>query len=424
MPQPQTNGQEIRGWKEIAAHLGVSVRTAQTFEKEQGLPVRRGTGVKAPVYAVRAEIQAWTPRPSDVPLQELTAMPTESAVGRRQWLGRALGTAGMVIGGLGLWAGARKWSIRPRPSAYRVDGAILSVMTEDGSVLWRHRFPFPLMTEYYQLGARRCLFVDVDGDGQSETLFTYCPFDRPNERSLVCFDVQGGRRWEFLAGKAVEDNLGRRFNPPFWPNFFEVVNPQHSRASQIVVSSNHHYSFANQVAVVDGKSGRLLSEYWHRGHLYHISVADLNGAPSVLLSGVNDAPDYKKATVVAFDQRHISGATRNPRGGVYFQGMQPGTETVVVFFPRTPISRDEEFNLVIDVRVTRDNITAIVVEGTAITAPSLAYEVDHFLKVINVMLSGPLQERYLTLQEAGVLPRESFEAISDRLKRQVHVIRY
>jgi len=50
---------ELVGWKAIAACLRVSVRTAQDFEKLRGLPVRRGSGVKAPVFALRAELEDW-----------------------------------------------------------------------------------------------------------------------------------------------------------------------------------------------------------------------------------------------------------------------------------------------------------------------------------------------------------------------------
>jgi hypothetical protein len=84
-----------------------------------------------------------------------------------------------------------------------------------------------------------------------------------------------------------------------------------------VVSSNHHWSFPNQVAVLDGKTGKLLSEYWHRGHLLHMTITDIDGdgEPEVLLGGVNDAPEYKQATLVVFKVPMISGASKNPAGG-------------------------------------------------------------------------------------------------------------
>lgn len=49
----------LRGWKEIASHLGVTVRTAQSWEKERGLPVRRVPGKRGMVYCSVAEADAW-----------------------------------------------------------------------------------------------------------------------------------------------------------------------------------------------------------------------------------------------------------------------------------------------------------------------------------------------------------------------------
>ena len=47
-------------WREIAAYLGRGVRTAQRWETEFGLPVRRiSQGVKSAVLAVPSEIDAW-----------------------------------------------------------------------------------------------------------------------------------------------------------------------------------------------------------------------------------------------------------------------------------------------------------------------------------------------------------------------------
>ncbi len=54
MPESPKPPAEPGGWKEIAANLGVSVRTAQNSEKERGLPVRRAFGTKAPVSALAA----------------------------------------------------------------------------------------------------------------------------------------------------------------------------------------------------------------------------------------------------------------------------------------------------------------------------------------------------------------------------------
>jgi len=49
----------LRTWKEIAEYLGVSVRTAQLWEKERGLPVRRMEGVRPQVRALTQDLEVW-----------------------------------------------------------------------------------------------------------------------------------------------------------------------------------------------------------------------------------------------------------------------------------------------------------------------------------------------------------------------------
>ena len=149
---------------------------------------------------------------------------------------------------------------------------------------------------------------------------------------------------------------------------------------------------------------------------------DGDGEPEVLLGGVNDAPEYKQATLVIFDHRRISGATVDPEGRVYFQGMSPGTEKWVVFFPRTPVSLPEEFNIVADVRPAPGRITVTVSEGTSGEEPAMIYEFDFALRPINAMLGGDMVRRYRELREQRKLP-ESAEALAQRMMREIKVIR-
>ncbi|MGJ5815585.1 hypothetical protein [Paludibaculum fermentans] len=52
--------ERMEGWKEMAAHLGRSVRTIQRWERESGLPVRRLlVGGKPQVFAYRQELDGW-----------------------------------------------------------------------------------------------------------------------------------------------------------------------------------------------------------------------------------------------------------------------------------------------------------------------------------------------------------------------------
>jgi|SRR5579883_625883 len=50
----------LNSWKEISAHLGRGVRTAQRWERDLGLPVRRPRGKhRSAVIAFRKELDLW-----------------------------------------------------------------------------------------------------------------------------------------------------------------------------------------------------------------------------------------------------------------------------------------------------------------------------------------------------------------------------
>src|SRR3954449_8984063 len=50
---------ELTSWKQIAAHLGVNVRTAQKWERDRGLPIRRIPGGHGRVSAEAATLDVW-----------------------------------------------------------------------------------------------------------------------------------------------------------------------------------------------------------------------------------------------------------------------------------------------------------------------------------------------------------------------------
>jgi hypothetical protein len=58
-PEPPL-GERLDSWKEIAAYLKREVRTAQRWEKNEGLPVRRHQHDKlSTVFAYKSELDAW-----------------------------------------------------------------------------------------------------------------------------------------------------------------------------------------------------------------------------------------------------------------------------------------------------------------------------------------------------------------------------
>src|SRR6201986_4373858 len=58
-PSMSSGPRPLTSWKEIAHYLGVNVRTAQKWERERGLPVRRSDGARSRVNADEAALDTW-----------------------------------------------------------------------------------------------------------------------------------------------------------------------------------------------------------------------------------------------------------------------------------------------------------------------------------------------------------------------------
>lgn len=63
----------LSGWKDIATYLGKGVRTAQRYERDLQLPVRRPAGnVRGSVIALGSELDEWVARSPTKPLAHAT----------------------------------------------------------------------------------------------------------------------------------------------------------------------------------------------------------------------------------------------------------------------------------------------------------------------------------------------------------------
>ena len=423
MTSGDNSGTQLSGWKEIADYLRVSVRTAQTMEKEQGLPIRRGAGQKAPVFAIAAELDEWRLRraePQAAPDASLVVPVPAAASSRRDWLRYGILTAPVGAVALGLAAAGYKLRLNGRntPASCQVNGSALVVYGQDGSEVWRHSFGAGP-------GGGVCRLADLDGSGHRSVLSTWSDGSPFSGSKVVAFDSNGGLRWRFSPDHGVTDILGRQFLPPFWTGHVTLFRPRGAKRDHIAVSSQHSYSFPNQVAILDGQTGKVVSEYWHRGHLNFLGTVDLDGdgQPEILAAGVNDAPEYKQATLLVLDPRKLSGATPHPKGGSYFRGIPPVPAKRTVFFPRTAVSQTLEFNRAWAIGIQPERLIIQVVESIALDSPdTVIYEFDYGFRLRNVALSDALQNHLIALQDRGEAPKEPVAVIAERLKREVVVL--
>jgi DNA-binding beta-propeller fold protein YncE len=99
LPEP---GDRLNSWKEVAAFLGRTVRTVQRWEKEDGLPLRRGgPGRRGAVTASKQEISEWWERRRDTLDAAPVPLPISPSRRGSAWLVAAVA----VLMGAAIFAG-------------------------------------------------------------------------------------------------------------------------------------------------------------------------------------------------------------------------------------------------------------------------------------------------------------------------------
>jgi hypothetical protein len=291
----EREGRVLHSWKEIADCLGVTVRSAQRWEKESGLPVHRlGTGLRARVFAYEAELLAWRSRIQQPPpaAQDAGSGPPETAPPEDRrwkpkpglWLAAGVALAAVAAAVVGYDPGLIP-ALR-EPAAWRFAGRRLTVLDGKRRVCWEKHFPGSL--ENMEGLAETALVDDIDEDGDAEVLFNFRPGSQGSEPGvLFCYDRRGGEKWRFRYGRAKRFG-DREFSPFYYGRLVRLARFQ--GRTRVVAVAMHQVWYPAQVALLEPRTGRLEEEYWHPGAIHHCLIRDLDGDgdPELLLGGINN----------------------------------------------------------------------------------------------------------------------------------------
>ncbi len=381
---PTTDRKELASWKEVAAYLGVTLRTAQLWEKERGLPIRRLPGGRGRVAAYLDELEKW---------KEARPMASE-APKKLPWHWVA------IAGGALLLAVVASLSLfnRPQPVSTKIDGDAFVVYDATGRELWRKLFP---EMEHRPLNVHRSWIGDLDGDGRREVLFAT---DHQIHSELLCFSGSGELKWRFVPGRKMETRR-EKFNASYVVEGFSVLADR-----RIVVTSRHFLDYPSQVALLSA-SGKMASDYWHSGQLNLLSVADLNhdGKSEIYLGGI--ANGYKQAVVVQLDPDNLGGASHEENADFQLLGMSEGTERHRILLPRSCVNRQTlEYNMVAGVRALEDRIMVSVREAHGENGFGADYAFGPELKLLSAKWSDQLRPRHDELRRQRVLDHDLSEA--------------
>jgi hypothetical protein len=408
MSESPNEAVELEGWKAIAGYLKVSVRSAQNFEKEYGLPVRRKFGIKAPVYALVSEVDEWVGNRGAASESSPDPLPEQSSDGEHamrlafrtpRTLWRVLA---LVLVLAWLAAGTVYVATRPQgpPVGLAVQDRNLIVRNEKGQELWRFEFPQIPELQFYteeRFFERRTWMGELGAAGNTSVLVLFYPADFTQKtHRLYCFSASGQLLWEFVPGRTVTDARGFIMAPPYYVRQISVLRGRTPEETRIAVASVNYAGQAGQIAFLDSL-GRVRGEYWHPGHLSYLAQADIDGdgRNELLLGGANNAEHT--ATLVALDPLQIVGRSTPYRvldPALRLMGMSEAHEKAVILFARGCIGKRDPFTRASELWVTPGRIVVPVVDSyTEAALATITYEFDHRLNLVGMT---PLPEYAIT----------------------------
>lgn len=410
---------QLSSWKEIAAHLGVTERTAQKWERELGLPVHRLPGERGRVTAWSDELDHWRVSVLDKPSWWVSLKFWHAAGAAGVFILAAAALAGAVMGWLRLHHGP--------PVQFRLDVQTLIVTDERGREAWRKTFDEPFvrdLTAEVMHALRLVSFADLDGDGRTEMLFVHRPLSEDRRgNTLYCFSGYGRELWRYQTTRTVS-TPSETFAPPFLTQLVLALPPGRDGKRNVLLVS-HHLSYFPAQAVVLSPEGRVLGEYWHSGHLLLAEAAQLDGreTPAILLAGISNS--YRVATLIALDPGNLrcaSDETEHPD----YQLDPPGRdcELARIVFPRTCINRKfEPYSRPNALIVHRDLIQIGTSEHSSREGSNAVFYLDRRLGLRSAEVIDQFLAHHRELEAAGQLDH-SFTDAELRALHQIRVLRH
>lgn len=414
-----TENGELSSWKQIATHLGVTVRTAQRWELEKGLPVRRLPGERARVLVTVAELDRWKQT-----VTELTRPPNGDF---RAWLSLGIPLGVLLLAALAYAAWNFPWWAIRTPATFHWHDRQLIVSDARGRDLWSHLFPGAPSTTFYEARQKRDIvsFTDLDGNGSTETVFLYSPGDRSlNAEGLYCFSSDGKLRWRYTTPVTVTGR-GEEFRPPYHIRSARLVAaPRRPHQKFIVYSEAHHHHYPCHVALLDS-NGKPLGEYLHSGHLDVVETLDLDGdgVEEILLAGVNQ--ERSQAVLVVLDLLKLAAAGPLPTTtAAPLPSGLTGLERAVVYFPRTSLNRKlERFNFAYQLSVVDGRITVYVREYRMRYPHSfMIYTLNPDLTLAGATASDTLLNVYREMNAFGQFREPFGDEEVRRLRSEVQIL--
>jgi hypothetical protein len=368
---------ELTSWKEIASYLRVSPKTAQRYETDRGMPVRRlGNRVAITI----AEVERWKATQSP-------SVPWHKDV---RYLRPLAATLAIALAGCVAAAGGYIYSQLPgRPVSITAEGKILRAIDREGRAVWNHTFGDEL-GQFPQPDDVKFRLVDIDGDGRLEAVGVWNHNRRDMDGwKVTCLSPRGEVRWQIAMEDHVQTANGRDFGPPYVVRDLEVFeSPEGDATKWTAIVFAHVADVVSTIVVVD-QQGKRRGQYWHVGHLNSLEFfdADADGKLDLVAGGVRHGVD--QAVLVVFDPARVAGTNAMPPGHARaIVEKAPSSEKQTAFFARSELSkRTALFNYVTSLLSVNGLLQAHLSEQLQAPAGYLLYNLAPGLRVKSISMS-------------------------------------
>ena len=311
-----------------------------------------------------------------------------------------------------------------RPQSGRLDGTVLTILNAEGKPIWSKSFPDGFSHDwYYEQGiATRLWFADLEGDGHTSVLFLYLPAVSPlaHSSTLFCYSDRGKEKWRWTPGRDLPEL--QEAPATYRTVALVVLRSKQKKASRIVVSSLHDPWWPNQLAILDS-NGKLLSEYWHSGHLEHLTLADLDGdgREEIIATGISNG--YHQATLIVLDPDRVFGAsTETARPELQIHGMGVAQERLRLLFPRSDLNKALfQFNTAEEAAVENGSIRLSVMEWLHPPSSPVWYEFDKSFHLATAYPDESFRSAHAQFYATGKTAH-SFSAVEEAEFRKVRCL--
>ena len=414
------NKNVLRSWKEIAAYLGVDVRTCYRWENDRGMPVHRAVNgeKKSPVFAYKEELDAWFKEAFQ------SSRPPEVARSKRwrkwAWIGgSAVVLAAAVYAAVYLLP-------RRQPSDFRIEGSVFIALDQHNREMWRKdtKAEDLKLDQYYrdnfqvlhkdQANILPALVIrDINGDGDNEVVFALVrERDQTGEGIIFCWDRRGEQLWTFHAGRLLRCPK-KVFSPDYRIAGFYCRDIDGDGKLETLVEAFQAPDWPCQLTLLD-PAGKTIGEFWNAGYLRDVNFRDINGdgREELIVCGVNN--EYRGGCLMVFDTRRISGGS--PQSGDYAcAGIGPGSMLYYVLTPYLDVSRAMR-NQVDGLR-TIDVTNNFWIRCTA--GNGSLYEFDFKLKCVQISFGNDFKMRRYELIRSGAVENTPEDDYRKMLRKSI-----